>query len=136
VINRACSERRIAVRDESDVVVVRQYARKLGSQQGLADVAIEALATAITEIARNIIVHAGSGEIVVASAVDDERHGVIVTALDDGPGIPHIDQAMQDGFSTTGSLGFGLPGAQRLVDEFEIESTVGVGTRVTLRKWA
>jgi EAL domain-containing protein (putative c-di-GMP-specific phosphodiesterase class I)/anti-sigma regulatory factor (Ser/Thr protein kinase)/CheY-like chemotaxis protein len=128
-------EIRVVIRDESDVVIARRHTRELASQQGLTATAIQALATAVTEIARNIIVHAGSGEIFVASAPDATRRGVIVTALDTGPGILHIDRAMQDGFSTKGGLGFGLPGAQRLVDEFEIESTVGAGTRITLRKW-
>jgi serine/threonine-protein kinase RsbT len=80
--------------------------------------------------------HAGTGELTFTTATDARGRGVIVTALDAGPGIEHVEQAMQDGFSTTRSLGFGLPGARRLVDEFEIDSTVGVGTSVTLRKWA
>jgi serine/threonine-protein kinase RsbT len=127
---------RVSIRDESDVVVARRRTRELASQQRLSEAAAEALATAVTEIARNIVVHAGSGEILFGLIVDAPRRGVIVTARDTGPGIPRIEQAMQDGFSTRGGLGFGLPGARRLVDEFEIESKVGEGTTVTLRKWA
>jgi len=90
----------------------------------------------VTEIARNIIDHAGSGEMHFAPAGEMSRRGVLVTACDNGCGIRNIDQAMLDGFSTRGSLGFGLPGARRLVDEFLIESTADGGTTVTLCKWA
>jgi serine/threonine-protein kinase RsbT len=127
---------RVPIRDDSDVVVARRRTRELASQQGLSVTEAEALATAVTEIARNIVVHAGYGEILFGLLVDEPRRGVMVTARDNGPGISHIEQALQDGFSTKGGLGFGLPGARRLVDEFEIESTVGAGTTVTLRKWA
>jgi serine/threonine-protein kinase RsbT len=83
-----------------------------------------------------VVIHAVGGEIVLAAAVKARRRGVIVTARDAGPGIADIPQAMQDGFSTGRGLGFGLPGARRQVDEFAIESSVGVGTKVTLVKWA
>lgn len=126
----------VGVHQDSDVAIARKRVFELASQQGLGEPAAAALATAVTEIARNLIAHAGGGEIVVSAALHAGRRGVIVTARDDGPGIADIDQAMEDDFSTTGSLGCGLPGARRLVDEFEIESVVGVGTRVTLRKWA
>jgi len=126
----------VVIRDDSDVGTARRCARELAARHGLAGVEIEALATAVTEIARNIVVHAGLGEIRIAPATGAPRRGVVVTAIDAGPGIARVEQAMQDGFSTTGSLGFGLPGAKRLVDDFEIESTVGEGTRITLRKWA
>jgi serine/threonine-protein kinase RsbT len=125
----------VRVQQDSDVAIARMRVFELASQQGLVEAAAAALATAATEVARNMIVHAGGGEIAVIAAARAGRRGVIVTARDDGPGIADIDRAMQDGFSTTGSLGFGLPGARRLVDEFEIESIVGAGTCVTLRKW-
>ena len=127
---------RVFIRDESDVAVARRRARELASQQGLSEVESEALATAVTEIARNIVVHAGGGEILFERVVDAPRRGVVVIARDTGPGIPDVEQAMQDGFSTKRGLGFGLPGARRLVDKFEIESKAGAGTTVTLRKWA
>ncbi|TMH82130.1 MAG: anti-sigma regulatory factor [Betaproteobacteria bacterium] len=127
---------RVFIRDESDVAVARRRARELASQQGLSEVEAEALATAVTEIARNIVVHAGGGEILFERVVDAPRRGVVVIARDTGPGIPDVEQAMQDGFSTKRGLGFGLPGARRLVDKFEIESKAGAGTTVTLRKWA
>jgi serine/threonine-protein kinase RsbT len=131
----ARTEVSIRVSDESDVMIARQRTRELAAQQGMSPAVTEALATAVSEVTRNIVVHAGSGEIRIATAVRGRDRGVIVTALDSGPGITDIAQAMQDGFSTTGSLGFGLPGARRLVNEFEIESTVRQGTRVTLRSW-
>ena len=126
----------VRIRDESDVVVARRRSREVAAQQGLSKAAAEALATAVTEIARNIVVHAESGEIIFGALADATRRGVIVTARDTGSGIRDIEQAMQDGFSTRGGLGFGLPGARRLVDEFEIESNASTGTTITLRKWA
>jgi serine/threonine-protein kinase RsbT len=126
---------RVSICDESDVVVARRRTRDVASQQGLPAAAVEALATAVTEVARNIVVHAGSGVILVGAVVDAAMRGVIVTARDTGPGIARIEEAMQDGFSTKGGLGFGLPGARRLVDRFEIESQVGAGTTIILWKY-
>lgn len=126
---------RVIIRDESDLAVARRRVRELGLQQGLPEASIAALATAVTEIARNIIVHAGCGEMSFAAAGDARRHGVVVVARDAGPGISNVEQAMQDGYSTGGGLGLGLAGAQRLVDEFELESIVGFGVTITLRQW-
>jgi serine/threonine-protein kinase RsbT len=129
---------RLQIRDDSDIVAVRRSIREFGHMQCLAETAIEALATAATEIARNLIVHAGGGELVIeaTTAENSSRRGVLVRAHDLGPGIADVDLAMQDGYSTRGSLGLGLPSAKRLVDEFAIQSTLGNGTIVTLRKWA
>jgi serine/threonine-protein kinase RsbT len=129
-------EIRVRMRDESDVVIARRHAFELASQQGLVESVAAALATAVSEIARNVIVHAGSGEVILTTEERAGGRGVVVTVLDAGPGIRDIDEAMRDGFSTRGSLGIGLPAARRLVDEFQIESVVGVGTRVTLRQWS
>src|SRR5262245_53445005 len=94
------------------------------------------LATAISEIARNITTYAGSGEVVIEVVRDaDGRRGVRVIARDEGPGIEDLDRALTDGYTTGGGLGLGLPGARRLVDEFEIQTTPGQGTTVTLVKW-
>jgi serine/threonine-protein kinase RsbT len=132
-------ERRLTLRDESDVVVARLHARELGKQQGLSPVAIEALATALTEIARNVIVHAKSGEArlrgIRAARGGVERNLVAVEVKDTGPGIADIDAAMADGFSTGEGLGMGLSGARRMVDAFTIESAVGEGTTIKLEKW-
>ena len=126
----------VYVRDDTDVFVARRCSREFASRQGLSRAEAEALATAVTEVARNIVVHAGAGEMHFGAVESVPKRGVIVTARDAGAGIPHVEQAMQDGFSTKGGLGFGLPGARRLVDQFEIHSTVGEGTTVKLWKWA
>jgi len=99
---------RVSIRDEWDLVVARRRTRELGSRHGLSPSAAEALATAVTEIARNIVVHAGSGEILFGAG-DGPEGGVIVTASDTGPGM-RIDEAMQDGFSTRGASGWAFLG--------------------------
>jgi serine/threonine-protein kinase RsbT len=130
----------MTLRDESDIVVARRHVRELGERQRLSRVAVEALATAVTEIARNVIVHAQSGEVRLrgecAVRGGAERGLVVVVVRDGGPGIPDIEAAMVDGFSTGLGLGFGLSGARRMVDSFEIASAVGQGTTITLEKWA
>jgi serine/threonine-protein kinase RsbT len=93
------------------------------------------IATAISELARNIVSYARKGEITVKTIHASSRHGILVIASDDGPGIPDVLQAMRDGFSTSGSLGLGLPGVRRLMDEFQIASQPGRGTTVTVKKW-
>jgi serine/threonine-protein kinase RsbT len=126
----------IRILHDSDVVVARRRVRELGTHVGLSEGAIAALATAVTEIARNIVVHAGSGKLSLDVMADSSRSGVVVTAQDNGPGIADIAQAMHDGHSTGAGLGLGLSSAQRLVDEFEIDSAVGAGTKITLRQWS
>ena len=125
----------VQISHESDVVVARQRVRELAREQALHPVRAEALAIAVTEIARNIVAHARSGDIVLGTLSDGSRRAVVVIARDAGPGISDVGQAMVDGFSTGGGLGFGLSGARRLVDEFEIESRSGTGTTVTLCQW-
>jgi serine/threonine-protein kinase RsbT len=126
----------ISIRDESDVAMARQRVRAFGLQQAMSVARIAALETAVTEIARNILVHAGSGEMSFAAASSRQRRGIVVVARDWGPGIADIAQAMEDGYSTGSGLGMGLAGAQRLVDEFEIESAAGTGVKVTLTQWS
>jgi len=128
-------ELRVAVSRDADIVTARQLGRELAAQVGFAGSDLTLIATAISEVARNIISYADNGEILLGLAHKDGLQGVSVIAQDDGPGIPDIDRAMQDGFSTGRSLGLGLPGARRLMDEFEIESELGKGTTVTMRKW-
>lgn len=126
----------VAVRDESDVAWTRHVVRDLGRQAGLSEVRIAALATAVTEIARNIVVHAGRGEVSFEPVIDGRRRGVLVIARDEGPGIADLARAMEDGYSTKGGgLGAGLAGAKRLVDECAIESVAGSGVTVTLTQW-
>jgi serine/threonine-protein kinase RsbT len=128
------SELRVPIASEGDVIAARQGGRALALTSGLDSTDVTLVATAISEVARNILSYAGSGEVLVR--VDRTgRPALTVVAYDDGPGIADIDLAMQDGYSTGTSLGMGLPGARRLMDEFEVTSTLGEGTRVTMSKW-
>lgn len=120
---------------QSDVDWARHTVHELAVREGFTEARAVALATAVTEIARNVVVHAGRGKISFAPVTEGKRHGIVAVARDEGPGIPDIARAMQDGYSTAGSLGMGLPGAKRLVDEFEIESAVGEGVTVTMTHW-
>jgi len=129
-------EVRVSLRDESDVVVARRTGCELASRLGMSRVSVAALATAVTEIARNIVVHAWAGEIVFGMATHRSRRGIVVIARDDGPGITNTEEAMQDGFSTSDGLGMGLPSARRLMDEFDLSSLPGKGTMITMRKWS
>jgi serine/threonine-protein kinase RsbT len=126
---------RVAVSRDADIVTARQLGRELAAKAGFVGSDLTLIATAISEVARNIISYAVNGEILLGLANKDGRNGLLVIAQDYGPGIPDIDQAMRDGFSTGKSLGLGLPGARRLMDEFEIVSALGKGTTVTMRKW-
>ena len=127
---------RVPIDDEWDVVLARKRARELAVEQGFPDGRAGALATAVTEVARNIVVHAGSGEILLGVVTERGRRGVVVIARDDHPGIADLEQAMRDGYSTARGLGLGLPSARRLMDEFTVVSAVGEGTTVIMKKWA
>lgn len=120
---------------DADVVLARQKGREVAARAKFPATELTVIATAISEIARNIVKFARRGEIVVQLVEESGRSGVRVTARDSGPGIPDVAQALRDGFSTYRGLGLGLPGARRLMDEFEIVSEVGSGTTVTMAKW-
>jgi serine/threonine-protein kinase RsbT len=126
---------RVPIREEADVAVARLRARELAAGEGFAPGAAGAIATAVSEIARNIVVHAGEGEIELRAATERGRRGVVVVARDAHPGIADVEAALRDGYSTAGSLGLGLPGARRLMDEFTLDSAPGAGTTVTMKKW-
>lgn len=127
---------RVRVRHEVDVAVARACARELALAQGFAAGPAGAIATAVTEVARNIVVHAGGGgEVLLESIDEDGRRGILVIARDARPGIPSIEDAMRDGWSTSGGLGLGLPSARRLMDDFSIASAPGAGTTITMAKW-
>ena len=129
------TEETIAVAGDADVIDVRHTARRRAAAIGLETARCEALATAVTEIARNALVHAGGG-VVSFGECEGERQGVLVVARDDGPGIDDVARAMLDGWTTIGTLGLGLPSARRLVDDFRIVSAPGRGTTVVMRQWA
>ena len=128
-------EIRVPIERDADIVSARQAGRELAVQAGFAGSDLTLIATAISEVARNIVIYAERGEIRLSLAQKQGARGVVVVAYDEGPGIADIDQAMRDGFSTGKSLGLGLPGARRLMDDFEIVSEPGRGTTVTMSKW-
>lgn len=128
-------EARIDISSAADIVTARQKGRGLALELGFEGSDLTVIATAISEIARNIIEHAERGKIVLSAVHQGARRGLAIVAQDQGPGIPDIGRAMQYGFSSRKGLGVGLPGAKWLMDEFEIETQVGKGTIVTMKKW-
>ncbi len=125
----------VPVRSDADIVPARAEGRALATRLGFSRTDATLIATAISEIARNIVVHVGCGEIAIEPVGEDSRCGIVVIARDDGPGIADVETALQPGYGTRGGLGLGLPGARRLMDEFDVESLPGKGTTVTMRKW-
>jgi anti-sigma regulatory factor (Ser/Thr protein kinase) len=128
-------EIRVPITADADIVVARGEGRALAGRLGFSRTDATLIATAISEIGRNILVHAGSGEVEIAEAADDRRVAIVVIARDEGPGIPDVPRALREGFATGNGLGLGLPGSRRLMDEFIIDTKVGRGTTVTMRKW-
>ena len=125
----------VPIADSTDIVTARQRGRELASQIGFTGSDLTVIATAISELARNIVEYAKKGEIVLALAHRGSRMGIQIVARDQGPGIAEVARAVQAGFTTGNGLGLGLPGVRRLMDDFEISSVVGKGTSVTARKW-
>jgi serine/threonine-protein kinase RsbT len=125
----------VPITRDGDIIIARMKGRELASMVGFSRTDLTLIAAATSEIARNIFVYAGRGEMVFSLLREGRRHGILITARDSGPGIPDIEKAMQDGFSTGKSLGLGLPGAKRIMDDFAIVSAVGKGTTVTMKKW-
>jgi serine/threonine-protein kinase RsbT len=123
------------IRNDDDIVMARSAARRMAERAGFGTSDQVAMAAAVSEVARNMIQFAGSGEIVISFVCSGGRQGLSVVARDTGPGIPDLEQAMEEGYSTTKSLGLGLPGARRMVDEFEILSSIGQGTTIRMKKW-
>ena len=126
---------RVTIVRDGAIVEARQKGRDLAREVGFTGSDLTLIATAISEIARNIVVYAQRGEISLSVAERNGKRGILVVARDEGPGIADIERAMRDGYSTGNSLGLGLPGAKRLMDDFEIISAVGQGTTVTMWKW-
>ena len=127
--------RRVPVRADSDIVAARQTGRKLASEVGFSQTDLTLIATAVSELARNIVLYAGKGEVVFSLVQNGSRVGILIVATDQGPGIRDVELAMQHGYSTMNSLGLGLPGARRMMDEFEISSVIGKGTNIRMIKW-
>ena len=125
----------LPLRNQNDIVLGRQAVRRLAQEQGFSLVDQTKLVTAASELARNALIYGGGGELKWETLLDGGRRGVRLVFEDHGPGIPDIEQAMTDGWTSGNGLGLGLTGARRLVNEFELQTTVGVGTRVIIARW-
>jgi serine/threonine-protein kinase RsbT len=128
-------EATIPIEREADIVTARQTGRDLARRAGFSSTDQTLIALAISEVARNIVSYAGRGRIAMQALDDGGRRGISIVASDEGPGIADIERAMEDGYSTARSLGLGLPGARRLMDEFDIASAPGKGTTVRMKRW-
>jgi len=125
----------IPIAADVDVVTARQRGRDLAAEAGFSSGDQTVIAAAISEIARNILMYAKRGEVALSVVTNGDRQGVVIVARDQGPGIRDVSRALEDGYSTSGGLGLGLPGARRLMDDFDVNSNVGKGTTVTMKKW-
>lgn len=126
---------RVQIASDTDVVTARQLGREFAAEAGFGGGDQAVIAAAISEVARNILTYAQIGEVTLHSAHEGEREGIVVVARDNGPGIPDVALALQDGYTTSGGSGLGLPGSRRLMDEFTVVSSLGAGTLVTMKKW-
>jgi serine/threonine-protein kinase RsbT len=134
-VSPGVTEVRVRIESDRDIVEARQRGRELANHAGFGFTDLALIATAISELARNVLRYATTGEIVVRIVEGPSRTGIRITASDEGPGIADVSEALQDGFSTSGSLGLGLPGVKRIMDEFEITSELGRGTSVVATRW-
>lgn len=125
----------IAIDAVADIVTARQRGREMALRLGFSETESTLIATIISELARNIVLYAQNGEITLERAATKEKRGLIITCRDNGPGIPDVQRAMVGGYSTSGGLGLGLCGVQRMVDELEIDTKVGKGTTIVAKKW-
>lgn len=130
------TEQVVVIASADDIVTARETGRNLAERLGFSLTDVIMIATAISEVARNMTSYAGKGELRLYVESRNRRSVLVVEAVDQGPGIEQIERALEDGYSTSGGLGLGLPGARRLMDEFEISSSNGHGTTVVMRKWA
>ena len=126
----------VHVSSDADVVAAREKGRELSARLGFSTIDLTLIVTAISEVARNILLYAREGDIELRLDNNGGHRGIVVVARDEGPGIPDLDLAMRDSYSTGNGLGLGLPGARRLMDEFEIRSEISKGTTVVMKKWA
>lgn len=128
-------ELHLPIHSDAELLAARQKARQAASELGFGPKDITSIVTSISELARNMLMYAGSGEVIVRGVNGARGIGLEVIARDDGPGIPDLRRALMDGYSTSGGLGMGLPGVRRLMDEFDVQSESGHGTIVTALKW-
>jgi len=135
-VGRAAADHdvRVTIDTDVDIVTARQRGRSLAAGLDFQATDCARIATAISELAQNVITYAGRGEILFRTVADNGTPGLVVVARDEGPGISNLASAVRDGYSTSGGLGLGLPGVRRLMDQFDIESSPG-GTTVTITKW-
>ncbi len=133
---RLLSSREMPITCEDDIVLVRRCVRSLGQERGFDAFAVAAITTAASELARNTLTHGKGGKATLEVLIDGTRAGVRMHFVDGGPGIRELDRALAGGYSTGNSLGLGLSGSKRLVDEFKIETRADDGTTVTVTKWA
>jgi serine/threonine-protein kinase RsbT len=125
----------LPIRADADVVLARQQVRAWAVEQGFGLVDQTKMVTAASELARNTLIHGGGGTMLLEALNDGNKKGLRLTFEDRGPGIPDIELAMKDGFTTGTGLGLGLSGSKRLCNEFDISSIVGEGTRITITRW-
>jgi serine/threonine-protein kinase RsbT len=126
----------ININNEFDIVLARQKGREVSKELQFGGVDQARITTAISELARNIYLYAGNGQITISVLEESGRKGIHISAVDNGPGINDIRMVLQDGYSTSGGLGAGLPGVKRLMDSFDIDSMPGTGTTISITKWA
>jgi serine/threonine-protein kinase RsbT len=129
------SDGELPLTNEHDIVLSRQAVRRLAQQQGFSLVDQTKMVTAASELARNALIYGGGGTLKWTMLSEGAKRGLRLTFEDHGPGIANLDLALTDGWSSGSGLGLGLTGSRRLVNEFEIESTIGVGTRVVITRW-
>jgi serine/threonine-protein kinase RsbT len=125
----------VSIGSDVDIVLARQQGRTMAGSIGFGATDATLIATAISELARNIVMYAQKGEVMMHSVETAHSRGILIVARDNGPGIRSIQDVLRDGYSTSGGLGLGLPGVRRLMDEFAIESELKRGTTVTVKKW-
>lgn len=125
----------VEILTEWDIVAARQLGRNVAKELGFGTVDQARITTAISELARNIYLYAGKGRIEIQQLTENGIKGILIIAADSGPGIPDIRKVMEDGFTTSGGLGAGLPGVKRLMDDFKIETILGEGTDIRATKW-
>lgn len=125
----------IGIKRESDIITSIFETERMAKMLGFDDRTGKMIATAVSELARNIIKYAGKGKIIIIPIQDKRRSGLEISCQDQGPGIPDLEWAMKDSSSSSGTLGLGLPGVKRMMDEFEVESAVKKGTKIIIKKW-